>query len=98
MMKTNFQLTHEVLDIKKVEQLLADENSGGHVIFIGTVRNETKGKKVVRLEFEAYEPMAIGELEKIAHEIGEKWPVQKVILFHRTGICYVGEVPVIAAV
>ncbi|MDB5007409.1 MAG: moaE1 [Mucilaginibacter sp.] len=72
--------------------------SGGIDIFIGTVRNATKGKPVIRLEFEAYEPMAIAEIEKIAKQASEKWPVQKVLVHHRTGVLEVGEVPVIIAV
>ncbi|MDB5132521.1 MAG: molybdopterin synthase catalytic subunit, partial [Mucilaginibacter sp.] len=72
--------------------------SGGIDVFIGTVRNATKGKPVVRLEFEAYEPMALAEMKKIVKQAFEKWPVQKVLIHHRTGILEVGEVPVIIAV
>ena len=72
--------------------------SGGIDVFIGTVRNTTKGKKVIKLEFEAYEPMAIAEMEKIAKQAFEKWPVQKVLIHHRTGVLEVGDVPVVIAV
>ncbi|SHM15767.1 molybdopterin synthase catalytic subunit [Mucilaginibacter sp. OK098] len=72
--------------------------SGGIDVFIGTVRNATKGKKVIKLEFEAYEPMAIAEMEKIAKQAFEKWPVQRVLIHHRTGVLEVGEVPVVIAV
>ena len=72
--------------------------SGGIDVFIGTIRNVTKGKKVIKLEFEAYEPMAIAEMEKIAKQAFEKWPVQKVLIHHRTGVLEVGEVPVLIAV
>jgi len=72
--------------------------SGGIDVFIGTVRNATKGKAVLRLEFEAYEPMALAEMEKIVKQAFEKWPVQKVLIHHRTGVLEVGEVPVIIAV
>jgi molybdopterin synthase catalytic subunit len=51
--------------------------AGALMFFIGTVRSETKGKKVVRLEFEAYESMALSELKKIAEQVFEKFPVQK---------------------
>ena len=67
-------------------------------MFIGTVRNATKGKAVIRLEFEAYEVMAVSEMEKIASQAAENWPVQKILIHHRTGILEVGEVPVIIAV
>ena len=72
--------------------------SGGIDVFIGTVRNTTKGKAVLRLEFEAYEKMALAEMEKIAAQAIQKWPVQKLLIHHRTGILSVGEVPVIIAV
>ena len=72
--------------------------SGGIDIFIGSVRNQTKGKAVVRLEFEAYEPMALSEIEKILAQAAEKWTVQKALVHHRTGVLEVGEVPVIIAV
>ena len=67
-------------------------------MFVGTVRNATKGKAVMRLEFEAYEKMAIAEMEKIAQQAFEKWLVQKILIHHRTGILEVGEIPVIIAV
>lgn len=71
---------------------------GGIDVFIGTVRNQTKGKTVVRLEFEAYEKMALNEMEKIAAEAFGRWPVQKLLVHHRVGILDVGEVPVVIAV
>jgi molybdopterin synthase catalytic subunit len=72
--------------------------SGGIDIFIGTVRDTTKGKIVLRLEFEAYEPMALKEMEKIAEQAFEKWQVQKLLIHHRTGPLEVGEIPVVIAV
>lgn len=67
-------------------------------MFIGTVRNNTKGKKVVRLEFEAYDSMALSEMKKIADLATSKWPLHEVLICHRTGILQVGEVPVVIAV
>ena len=67
-------------------------------MFIGTVRNATKGKAVVRLEFEAYEPMALSEMQKIADAAMEKWPVHQILIHHRVGTLEVGEIPVIIAV
>lgn len=67
-------------------------------MFIGTVRNITKEKKVVRLEFEAYESMAVKEMNKIAADAFTKWNVQKILIHHRTGVLQVGEVPVVIAV
>ncbi len=72
--------------------------AGGIDVFIGTVRNMTKGKKVVRLEFEAYETMALKEMNKIAEDICAKWPVHKILIHHRTGALEVGAIPVIIVV
>ncbi len=72
--------------------------SGGIDVFIGTVRDATKGKAVIKLEFEAYVPMALKEMEKIAREAFYKWPVQKLLIHHRVGVLQIGEVPVIIAV
>ena len=71
---------------------------GGIDVFIGTVRNVTKGKEVVKLEFEAYEKMAKKEMEKIAQDVLKKWPVKKILIHHRTGSLSVGDIPVIIAV
>lgn len=71
---------------------------GGIDVFIGAVRNVTKGKKVVRLEFEAYENMALSEMKKIAEQAFVKWPVQKLLIHHRVGVLNIGEIPVVVAV
>ncbi|MDB5010035.1 MAG: molybdenum cofactor biosynthesis protein MoaE [Mucilaginibacter sp.] len=72
--------------------------SGGIDVFIGTVRDSTKGKSVIRLEFETYKSMAIKEMEKIAEQAYSKWPIQKILIHHRVGVLQIGEVPVIIAV
>jgi molybdopterin synthase catalytic subunit len=86
------------LNIQSAIDWVMSPESGGIDVFIGTVRNATKGKTVLRLEFEAYEPMALTELDKIAKQAFEKWPLQKVLVHHRVGVLEVGEVPVVIAV
>ena len=97
-MNTQIQIHNEPLNIPSCIEWIMSADSGGIDIFIGTVRNATKGKPVVRLEFEAYNQMAINEMSKIAEQALVKWPVQKVLIHHRTGVLQVGEVPVIIAV
>ena len=97
-MTTNIQISPTPLNIQSAIDWIMSPESGGIDVFIGTVRNVTKGKKVIRLEFEAYEPMAIAEMEKIAKQAFEKWPIQKILIHHRTGVLEVGEVPVVIAV
>ena len=86
------------LSEKDCTAFVADDATGGTTVFIGTVRNQTKGKKVVRLEFEAYVPMAEKEMRKIAEQVEQKWNALHVAIHHRVGVLDVGEVPVIIAV
>ncbi|WP_461451923.1 molybdenum cofactor biosynthesis protein MoaE [Mucilaginibacter sp.] len=97
-MQTDIKISSQTLDIQACIELVMLPESGGIDVFIGTVRNATKGKTVLKLEFEAYEKMAITEMKKIAAQAFEKWPVQKLLIHHRTGILGVGEAPVIIAV
>lgn len=97
-METDIQLLTTALDAAECISFVSNGASGGIDVFIGTVRNATKGKPVLRLEFEAYEPMAIREMERIAQQAIEKFAVQKIALHHRTGILQIGEAAVIIAV
>jgi len=86
------------LNISPCIDWVMSPESGGIDVFIGTVRNVTKGKKVVQLEFEAYEMMALSEMKKIAGDILMRWPVHKILIHHRTGVLNTGDIPVVIAV
>lgn len=79
-------------------QLVEDPAAGGTCFFVGTVRSVTQGRKVARLEFEAYEPMAVAEMRKIAQEAAGRWPLLRIAVYHRLGTLTIGEVPVIIGV
>ena len=95
---TDVQLLDTPLDIQACIGAVLWPGAGGIDVFIGTVRNQTKGRDVVRLEFEAYASMALREMNAIAAEAMERWPVQRIVLHHRIGMLEVGEVPVVIAV
>lgn len=97
-MNTQIEIHTEPLNIQACIDWIMSPQSGGIDVFIGTVRDATKEKAVLRLEFEAYNQMAINEMDKIAQQAFAQWPVQKVLVHHRTGVLEVGEVPVIIAV
>lgn len=97
-MDTQLIISSKALDIQSCIEWVMSPQSGGIDVFIGTVRDSTKGKRVMRLEFEAYEPMALKEMERMAAQAADKWPVQKLLIHHRIGVLDVGEVPVIIAV
>ena len=91
-------VTEEKLSPKKTCDMVSDDSCGGIVQFIGTVRNSTKNKNVLRLEFESFIPMAEKEMRKIADEILNKWKVKNILIHHRIGSLGIGEIPVIICV
>ena len=91
-------VTDQPLDTQAIISSVEAPEGGAVNVFIGTVRNATKGKKVLKLEFEAYEPMATKELIKIVEKAKTNWPLIKAVVHHRTGEMQIGEVPVVIAV
>jgi molybdopterin synthase catalytic subunit len=69
---------------------------GGITSFVGVVRNENAGKRVLRLEYEGYEPLALRAFEQIGTETAERWDV-RVALHHRLGTLQIGEASVMIA-
>ena len=94
----DIRLSSPPLSIAACEAAVLTPDAGGSVVFIGTVRSKTQSKPVVRLEFEAYEPMAIAEMRKIAQQAIDKFSVLKVAIHHAVGVLDIGEIPVIIAV
>jgi molybdopterin synthase catalytic subunit len=93
--KIYVQISKAPLKLDACMQQVADPGSGGNAVFIGTVRNETNGRPVLRLEFETYTAMALSELQKIAETARERWPINGLLIHHREGTVPVGETAVI---
>ena len=70
---------------------LVDPGAGAYCGFEGWIRNHNDGHAVVRLEYEAYEPVALTEGEKILAEAKDKYPHYKAHCVHRTGMLEIGE-------
>ncbi len=94
----DIKISETTLDPADCHNAVADDAAGGTVVFVGTVRNQTKGKKVIRLDFESYIPMAEKEMRKIAEAVVEKWDALHVSIHHRVGALDIGEIPVVIAV
>lgn len=94
----DIQLLEETLSIQRCLDLAADLQCGGIASFVGNVRNQTKNKKVVRLEFEAYKTMAVKEMRKIAEDIQAQFSVKNIVMHHRVGILVPGDTAVIIVV
>ncbi|CAG9466341.1 unnamed protein product [Pedinophyceae sp. YPF-701] len=96
--RTYVEVTPEPLDLQKLVQFVTDPGAGAISTFIGTTRDTFEGKKVVRLEYEAYVPMALAKLQEVCDKAAAKWDVRKVAMAHRTGLVGVTEASVIIAV
>ena len=92
------EITDQPIDILKVIEAASLSEAGAINTFIGTVRNQTSGKKVLRLEYEAYEPMAISEIMKIVNQANDTWKLLGYAVSHRVGVLNTGEIAVVVAV
>ena len=70
---------------------LFDPGAGAYCGFEGWIRNENEGHDVLRLEYEAYEPLAITEGEKIMSEARQRFNCLEACCVHRTGMLEIGE-------
>jgi molybdopterin synthase catalytic subunit len=94
-----FAITFAPLSLEEVYLKADDPANGAVVVMSGMVRNQTDGKPVVSLEYQAYEPMALRVFYQIAGEIRTTWTdVKRVVIFHRVGRLKIGEISVLVAV
>jgi molybdopterin synthase catalytic subunit len=94
----NHEIVSEPIDEKLLVGRVASPRAGAIVTFHGVVRDNSLGRKVLYLLYEAYPPMAITEMEKIEGELRERWEVEKVAISHRIGRLEIGESSVVIAV
>lgn len=96
------QALFEIVDIpivvEEVTNKVARREAGAITTFIGTVRELTKGKRTLYLEYEAYKSMAVKQLTRIGEEMNEKWPDAKVAIMHRVGRLEIMDIAVVIAV
>lgn len=88
----------ENIDLNAAYAQLGTPEAGALNVFVGTVRNHAQGKKVLKLVFEAYEPMALKEMERIATEAQTNLPLQKIVMQHVVGEKMPGEPVVLIGV
>jgi molybdopterin synthase catalytic subunit len=91
----------EPLELARIAAAVATDAASGAdgavVTFLGLVRNRNLGRSVRYLEYDAYEPLALKAFERIAAEIGERWPSARLALHHRVGRLEVGEASIAIA-
>jgi molybdopterin synthase catalytic subunit len=92
------RISQKSIDPTKALASVMDDDAGGIVLFVGTVRNRTDGRQVKGLEYQVYRRMAQREIAKLEEEIKRRWPVKSIKLVHREGKLKVGDVSVVIAV
>ena len=89
-----FQFSTKPLDSAALRGLLASPAAGGYASFEGWVRNHNEGREVHRLEYEAFEGLAVKEGERIVTEALQRFGVERAACVHRVGALEIGELAV----
>lgn len=97
MKNISIKIAKEKLNLQNCLDFVQDDSCGGISFFVGTVRNHTDNKTVLKLEFSTYKSMAIKEMQKIALQTIEKFEITKLAIHHFEGELKIGEIPVIIA-
>jgi molybdopterin synthase catalytic subunit len=90
------RLVREPIDLAELSG--ASPADGALALFTGVVRDHNAGRAVLRLEYEAYEEMALREMEAICSEARRRWPISDIRVVHRLGPLAIGETSVAVAV
>jgi len=89
-------LTEAPLDLAELVAEVSDTDRGGVATFLGLVRDHHEGRRVLRLEYSAYGPMAEAECATIVAEAEARWPV-RIAVRHRLGMLAIGDAAVAVA-
>jgi len=91
-------LVHEPIDPVALEGCVRGNADGAIVIFDGFVRDHSKNRRTLYLEYEAYEPMALAKIQEIAAHLHSQFSIHRVAMVHRLGRLEIGETSVCIAV
>lgn len=89
-----FKLTAEPLNVEILRAQMENHGAGAFVSFEGRVRNSNEGKKVQKLEYEAYEQLAVKAGSEILARAKQSFPIVDVLCIHRTGELQIGDLAV----
>ncbi|MBV9404568.1 MAG: molybdenum cofactor biosynthesis protein MoaE, partial [Acidobacteriaceae bacterium] len=89
-----FAITREAIDTQKLRQRLQTPADGAVVVFEGVVRNHTRQRATLYLDYECYEGMALQEMTRIGREIANQFEIDRMGIIHRLGRLQIGETSV----
>jgi molybdopterin synthase catalytic subunit len=92
------RLQPEPIDYHVLTEQVRTPSCGGVVLFLGTVREMTEGRKTIALDYEAYPGMAEKKMAEIEADVRAHWPVGEIAIVHRLGHMELGDVSVAVAV
>jgi len=92
-----FRVAPNPLDVNAVTAIVSSADCGAVTSFVGLVRNENSGRRVLWLEYEAYAPLAEKAFARIDEEAGERWPSVGLAIHHRIGRIEIGDASVVIA-
>lgn len=91
-------ITRDRIRTQEIVDSLKQGEDGAALVFEGIVRNQTRGRKTLYLDYEAYEPMALEEMKALATEALGRFQIRDVAIVHRLGRLQIGETSVLIAV
>ncbi len=91
-------IVRDVIDTQEIVAGIKHPEDGAVAVFEGIVRNQTRGRRTLYLDYEAYEEMAYKQMERLAGEAVSKFPVRDAAIIHRLGRLEIGETSVLIAV
>jgi MoaE-MoaD fusion protein len=94
----DFRLTDGPLSLDAAVAEVARAGAGAIATFTGTVRDSSRGREVIRLEYEAYEGMAEAVMAELGAELRARYSLCEIAIHHRTGPVEIGEASVVIAV
>jgi len=92
------RLQREAIRVDRLIEAVRSDGDGAVALFVGTVRDHNRGRRVLQLEYHAYPEMAESEMERIAAAARERFGVARIAIVHRTGRLAIGEASVAVAV
>jgi MoaE-MoaD fusion protein len=91
-------LTREAIDADRIVAAAKSGEDGAVVVFDGIVRNHSRGRRTLHLDYEAYEEMAVGQMRELGQKARERFGVRQVTMVHRLGRLEIGETSVLIVV